>query len=65
MVKKHMQIFTLLTEEIPDLEQFKAWNLYRVFQSEHLNACKIVIAYVRRLKFCMWMGWGHIPGCIT
>jgi hypothetical protein len=55
MVKKiHMQIFSFLTSEIPDLERFKAWNLYRVSQSELLNACKIVIAYVRRLKFCMW-----------
>ena len=50
-----MQNFSLLTSEIPELEQFKDWNLYRVSQSELLNACKIVIAYVRRLKFCMWI----------
>ena len=53
--KIYMQNFSLLTLEIPDLEQFKDWNLYRVSQSELLNACKIVIAYVRRLKFCMWI----------
>ena len=56
MVKKiHMQNFSLLTSEIPELEQFKDWNLDRVSQSELLNAFKIVIAYVRRLKFCMWI----------
>ena len=53
--KIHMQNFSLLTSEIPDLEQFKAWNLYRVSQSELLNVCKIVIAYVRSLKFCMYI----------
>ena len=53
--KIHMQNSSLLTSEIPDLEQFKAWYLYRVSQSELLNACKIVIAYVRRLQFCMWI----------
>ena len=47
--------FSLLILVIPDLGQFKAWNLYRVSQSELLNASKIVIAYVRRLKFCMWI----------
>ena len=31
MVNKiHMQYFSLITSEIPDLEQFKAWNLKRV-----------------------------------
>jgi hypothetical protein len=56
MVKKiHMQNFSLLTSEIPELEQFKDWNLYRVSQSELLIVCKIVIAYVRSLKVCMWI----------
>ena len=48
-----MQNFSLLTSEIPDLEQFKAWKLYRLSQSELLKACKLVIAYVRRLKKIM------------
>ena len=50
-----MQNFSILTLEILDLEQFKAWNLYRVSQSDLLNACKIMIAYARRLKFGVWI----------
>ena len=31
MVKKiHMQNFSILTSEIPELEQFKDWNLYTI-----------------------------------
>ena len=48
----YMQNFSLLTLVIPDLGRFKAQNLYRVSQSELLNASRIVIAYVKRLKFC-------------
>ena len=50
-----MQNFSILTLEILDLEQFKAWKLYRVSQSDLLNACKIMIAYARRLKFGVWI----------
>ena len=55
-----MQNFSILTLEILDLEQFKAWNLYRVSQSDLLNACKIMIAYARRLKFGVWIFFIYI-----
>ena len=30
--KIHMQNFSLLTSEIPDLEQFKAWNFFYIYK---------------------------------